>query len=91
MADTHWRDTAAAFVVGLGVGALVGILLAPASGERTRKRLRGAIESGYEEAVSKGQKLVDSAADALDDLRERVGDAADAGQKVMQQVKSAVS
>ena len=91
MAENNWPRTFSAFVLGVGLGALAGVLLAPAAGEKTRRKIRDAVQDGYGNAIDHGQEILDRASDTLDDLRERVADAADAGTKVLQQVKSAVS
>ncbi len=60
------------FLVGLGIGALVGILFAPKSGEETREYLAGKADEGREYAQKKARELRDRA----DDLVERGKDTA---------------
>src|SRR5271170_4393281 len=60
------------FLVGLGVGALVGILFAPKSGEETREFLTKKADEGKDYAQRKAKELRDRA----DDLIERSKDAA---------------
>jgi gas vesicle protein len=60
------------FLVGLGVGALVGVLFAPKSGEETRKFLAERADDGREFAQKKARELRERA----DDLVERGKDAA---------------
>lgn len=91
MPDSNWTRPFSAFVLGLGIGAFAGVLFAPAAGEKTRRQIRGAVKDGYGNAIDQGQKILDRANDTLDDLKERVADAADAGTEVLQKVKSAVS
>jgi gas vesicle protein len=55
------------FLVGLGVGALVGILFAPKSGEETREYLSKRADEGREFAQKKARELRERA----DDLIER--------------------
>ncbi|MFZ0819572.1 MAG: YtxH domain-containing protein [Candidatus Acidiferrales bacterium] len=55
------------FLVGLGVGALLGILFAPKSGEETREYLSKKAEEGKEYAQRKARELKERA----DDLIER--------------------
>ncbi len=55
------------FMVGLGVGALLGILFAPKSGEETREYLSKKAEEGKEYAQRKARELKERA----DDLIER--------------------
>ena len=60
------------FLVGLGIGALVGILFAPKSGEETREFLAQKADEGREYAQRKARELRERA----DDLVERGKDAA---------------
>jgi gas vesicle protein len=55
------------FLVGIGIGALVGILFAPRSGEETREYLMNRAEEGKEYAQRKARELRERA----DDLVER--------------------
>src|SRR5260370_14758054 len=55
------------FLVGLGIGALVGILFAPKSGEETREFLAQKADEGREYAQRKARELRERA----DDLVER--------------------
>ena len=48
------------FMVGLGIGALVGILFAPKSGEETREYLSQRAEEGREYAQRKARELRES-------------------------------
>jgi gas vesicle protein len=63
------------FLVGLGVGALVGILFAPKSGEETREFLSQKADEGRDFAQRKAKELRERA----DDLIERSKDAATRG------------
>jgi gas vesicle protein len=55
------------FIVGLGVGALVGVLFAPKSGEETREFLSKRADEGKEYAQRKARELRERA----DELIER--------------------
>ena len=66
-------------LVGLAVGAIVGVLLAPESGKKTRKRivsesdsffsdLQDQLQSGLESIKSQYNDYVESAADKTSDL-----------------------
>ena len=63
------------FLVGLGVGALVGVLFAPKSGEDTREYLSKKADEGRDFAQRKAKELRERA----DDLIERSKDAATRG------------
>jgi gas vesicle protein len=60
------------FLVGLGVGALVGVLFAPKSGEETRQFLSDKADEGRDFAQKKARELRERA----DDLIERGKDVA---------------
>jgi gas vesicle protein len=60
------------FLVGLGVGALVGVLFAPKSGEETREYLSKKADEGREFAQRKARELRERA----DELIERGKDVA---------------
>jgi gas vesicle protein len=62
-------------LIGLGAGALVGLLLAPKSG----KALRRDIQRGYEDARDKLGDWADDAADGVREASQRVRDAASRG------------
>ena len=54
------------FLVGLGIGALIGILFAPKSGEETREFLAQKAEEGKEYAQKKARELRERAEDLVD-------------------------
>jgi gas vesicle protein len=60
------------FLVGVGIGALVGVLFAPKSGEETREYLGKRADDGREFAQKKAKELRDRA----DELIERGKDVA---------------
>jgi len=60
------------FLVGIGIGALIGVLFAPKSGEETRDYLSKRADEGREFAQRKARELRDRA----DELIERGKDAA---------------
>ena len=53
------------FVVGLGMGALIGFLFAPKSGEETREYLMGKAQEGKEYARRKAREVQDRAVDTV--------------------------
>jgi gas vesicle protein len=91
MASNRWQETMLAFIVGVGLGTLAGILFAPKSGEETREQIADAMKDGYDSAVAGGRQLARRANQTIDDLKERAGDVVDAGQKAFQQARSSLS
>jgi gas vesicle protein len=86
-----WPETISAFIVGIGVGAAIGILFAPQSGEDTRDYLVGAAQDKVDEAVSTGQKWANRAKKNVDEATDSLKDAADAGQKAYRDAAKSAS
>jgi gas vesicle protein len=80
MSDNQVGSKVTFFLVGLGIGALVGILFAPKSGEDTREYLMDKADEGREYEQRKARELRDRA----EDLVER-------GKNVVQRQKDSVS
>lgn len=68
------------FLVGLGIGALVGILYAPSSGDETRDYLSRRADEGRDYAQKKAREL-----------RERAEDLVERSKEIMSRQKDAVS
>ena len=64
------------FLAGLGLGALVGVLYAPKSGQETRQALRDAADDGREYLTAKGR-----------DVREHAGRYTERGKEVLAKQK----
>lgn len=58
------------FLVGLGVGALIGILFAPKSGEETREYLSSKADEGRDYAQKKARELRERAEDLIERSKE---------------------
>jgi gas vesicle protein len=83
------------FLVGLGIGALVGILFAPKSGDETREFLVQKAEEGKEYAQKKARELRERAEDLVDRgknvamrQKESLSAAVDAGREAYQKSKA---
>jgi len=83
------------FLVGLGIGSLIGILFAPRSGEETREFLTQKAEEGKEYAQKKARELRDRAEDLVERgkhvairQKETLSAAVDAGREAYQREKS---
>lgn len=68
------------FLVGLGIGALVGILYAPKSGDETRDLLSRKADEGRDYAQKKAREL-----------RERAEDLIERSKEIMSRQKDAIS
>jgi gas vesicle protein len=94
----QWAATVPAFLIGIGFGTAVGMLLAPKSGAKTRRLISGAARQGLDEAVATGQRWARRASDAanqvrdqIDQVTESVKGAAEAGQRAYNEVVQAGS
>jgi gas vesicle protein len=83
------------FIVGLGIGTLVGLLFAPKSGEETREYLMDRADEGREYAQRKARELRDRAdelmarsRDMMDRGKDTLGGAVDAVKEVYQREKT---
>lgn len=83
------------FLVGLGIGTLLGILFAPKSGEETREYLTQKAEEGREYAQKKARELRERADDLLERSKEiasrqkdSVSAAVEAGREAYQREKA---
>jgi gas vesicle protein len=76
--DNHFWDSLLTFVVGAATGFIVGILVAPASGKETRKKIREqAVKTG--EAAKEGyDKLSKEAEKSIRMVKEKTGEGVDA-------------
>ncbi len=54
------------FLTGLGIGALVGIMFAPQTGEQTRELIAGRAEEGRDYLSRKGREVREQANSAVD-------------------------
>src|SRR5882724_5164953 len=70
MSDTRAGDRTAFFVLGAAIGAAAALLMAPASGAHTRRRLRRKGEEVADYLIDAGRELVDT----CEDLCERSGE-----------------
>jgi gas vesicle protein len=70
MSDTRAGDRAAFFLLGAAIGATAALLMVPASGAHTRRRLRRQGEEVADYQIDAGKELVDK----CEDLYERSGE-----------------
>jgi gas vesicle protein len=75
MSDTRAGDRAAFFLLGAAIGAATALLMAPASGARTRQRLRRQGEEVADYLIDAGKELVDKCEELYEHSGEVVEDA----------------
>jgi gas vesicle protein len=80
MSENNVGSRVSFFLVGLGIGALVGILFAPKSGDETRDYLSGKADEGRDYAQKKAREL-----------RERAEDLIERSKEIMSRQKDALS
>jgi gas vesicle protein len=83
------------FLVGLGIGSLIGILSAPKSGEETREYMSQKARDGSEYAQKKARELKERAEDLVKNgkevvmqKKEQIATAVDAGREAYQRERS---
>ena len=83
------------FLVGLGIGALVGILFAPKSGEETREYLSQKADEGRDYAQRKARELRERAEDIIERSKtvatrqkDSISAAVDAGREAYNKAKA---
>jgi gas vesicle protein len=77
------------FAVGLGIGAALGVLFAPKSGQETREYLAEGAKDAIDDAVATSRKFKTRARQAVNDVAERVLDATNAGEQAYTRAKTA--
>jgi gas vesicle protein len=84
--SSHIGTAITFLLIGLGAGALAGLLLAPKTGKQMRKDLR----RGYEDAKDSLGEWADEAKDRARDVGERVRDAAARGADLAEDLRDKV-
>jgi gas vesicle protein len=73
---TEW-----AFLAGLGIGAVAGLMLAPRSGKDTQELLAGKLKGGLDQVASSGKKVGTQIKDFANRKKENLAEAIDAGKE----------
>jgi gas vesicle protein len=96
MADSESGNGFLWFLAGLGVGAVVGVLYAPRSGDEMRDAIRSRAQEGSERARHHARKAreqagewVDRGSDVLNQQKERFRSAYEAGRQAYNETTSA--
>lgn len=86
-----WAGSVSAFAVGLGVGAAIGVLFSPASGDDTRDYLLAGANDGLDRAVAAGEKLTQRARQGADEAKGRLRQAKKVGEDAFREAKNSSS
>jgi gas vesicle protein len=89
MKDVRLPHTIVGFAVGLGIGAALGVLFAPKSGEETREYLAEGARDAMDEVVTTSRRFTKRARQAVGDAAERVMDVTNAGEQAYTKAKTA--
>ncbi len=84
------------FLAGLGVGAVVGVLYAPRSGDETREVIRSKAEEGQDKVRQQARRAreqagdwIDRGRDVLNQQKEQFRNAYDAGRQAYKETTTA--
>ena len=81
--------TISLFALGIAVGATLGVLFAPKSGEETRELIADSVQEELQNALSAGKKLARTARKAVDQATEHVKEAVDIGERAFNEATRA--
>ena len=76
--DSHFWDSLLTFAAGAAAGFIVGILVAPASGAETRKKIKDQAAKTGEAAKDSYEKLAKEAEKSIRVVKEKTGEGVDA-------------
>ncbi|MBP7706973.1 MAG: YtxH domain-containing protein [Candidatus Aminicenantes bacterium] len=76
--DSHFWDSLLTFVAGAATGFVVGILVAPASGKETRKKIKEQAVRTGESAKDGYEKVAKEAEKSIRMVKEKTGEGVDA-------------
>src|SRR5271169_2414777 len=98
MGDNNAGSKVSFFLAGLGIGAVIGILFAPKSGEETRESLTSKADEGRDYAQRKARELRERAEDLIERSKEimarqkdSLSSAVEAGKDAYQREKAKAS
>ena len=84
-----WSGKFATFAVGVGIGATVGLLFAPASGKKTRQYITRTAKQGLDDAGSASKRWSRRAQETVDDVKANVARVVEAGEKAYRTARDA--
>jgi len=88
MAKHNWTESISAFAVGIGVGAALGVLFAPRSGNDTRDLIVETAQEQLDGAIAAGHKITQRAQEGIEQIKGQVRQAAEVGERAYREAKS---
>jgi gas vesicle protein len=85
----HQASRLTYLVAGLGIGALVGVLLAPQSGDETREWFATKYKDGMDSVNAKVKQTRQQIAELIDKGQHQVGEAVDKGREAFSKARAA--
>jgi gas vesicle protein len=89
MIQNKWSNKFTTFALGVGIGTVIGLLFAPASGKKTRNYIADTVKQGLDDAASTGKRWSRRGLEAADDVRAKVVGVVEAGQKAYRTARNA--
>ena len=87
MSRIKWQNATSVFLIGMGVGAGLGVLLAPKSGKETRDGIVGGVKNTVDGVVAQGTDAVRRAQKTLQNAKDQVSAAVEAGSQAYNESK----
>jgi gas vesicle protein len=87
-AKHNWTESISAFAIGIGVGAALGVLFAPRSGNDTRDLIAETAQEQLDGAIAAGHKLTQRAQQGIDQVKGQVRQAAEVGERAYREAKN---
>jgi gas vesicle protein len=86
--NRHNRHTLAWFLIGVGVGSIVSLLLAPAAGDDLREQLASSVREGAHHAKQRSREAVKTLSDFADSGRAKAKEIIDQGRDFAEDTSS---
>lgn len=89
MTQNKWSSKYTTFAIGVGIGALIGLLFAPVTGKKARNYISSTVKKDLDDAASAGKQWTRSARETMEDVKSNVAGAIAAGEKAYRTARDA--
>jgi gas vesicle protein len=89
--NRRMSETALAFAAGIGIGALIGVLFAPSSGDEMRENLVDAANDQIDDVTSRGRRFVKNAKRAVQSVADDFDTATAEGARAYREARNSAS